>query len=86
VIGTRQNRKRLAGTYQSPTLHELLQLCTDFGLVSEMRTGIGRMKIRCKDEYFDITLREAEILARGLLLGYFAMQTRDDLSLADWRG
>jgi len=47
---------------------------------------MGRIKIRCKDEYFDITVKEAEILARGLLLGFFAMQTKDDLSLADWKG
>jgi len=86
VIGIRHRQAAAPGAYHSPTLDELLQLCIDFRLVSEIRSGMGRVKVRCKDEYFDITVKEAEILARGLLLGFFAMQTKDDLSLADWKG
>ena len=84
MIGTRARQPRQFSAYSSPTLDELLQLCTDFELVTRVKMSRGRLKIRCKDEYFDVTTREAEVLARGLLLGYFAMQTRDDLALADW--
>lgn len=84
MIGTRLRQNRVTTAYRQPTLDELLHLCIDFDLISNVRTGHGRLKIRCKDEFFDVTEREAEILTRGLLLGFFALQTRDDLGLSDW--
>ena len=70
--------------YNHPTLDELVQLCKDFDLITEIVSSQGRFHIRCKDEKFSVTPSETETLVRGLLIGYFAFQTRDDLALADW--
>ncbi|NQV73340.1 hypothetical protein HQ496_09465 [bacterium] len=70
--------------YNHPTLDELVQLCKDFGLINEIASSEGHFHITCKDEKFSVTPSEAETLVRGLLIGYFAFQTRDDLALADW--
>lgn len=70
--------------YSHPTLDELVQLCKDFRLIKEIRSVEGRFHISCKDDKFNVTPSEAETLVRGLLIGYFAFQTRDDLALADW--
>ena len=71
-------------TYNRPTLDELVQLCIDFELVSEVMSLDGKFHFLCKDEKFVVSPEEATILVRGLLIGYFAFHTRDDLSLADW--
>ena len=70
--------------YSRPTLDEMVQLCKDFGLIKEIKSLNGRFHISCKDDVFDVTPSETETLVRGLLIGYFAFQTRDDLALADW--
>ena len=84
MIGTRPKPTKTPAIYRVPTLDELLQICADFNLIENIREVDGRMKIKCKADFFDVTVREAEILARGLLLGYFAHQTRDDLGLSSW--
>ena len=71
-------------TYSSPTLDELVQLCVDFGLVSEVLSLDGKFHFLCKDERFVVSKKEAFVLVRGLLIGYFAFHTRDDLTLANW--
>jgi hypothetical protein len=70
--------------YNRPTLDELVQLCKDFELISEISSVDGRFHIVCRDDRFTVSPSEAETLVRGLLIGYFAFHTRDDLSLADW--
>lgn len=70
--------------YVQPTLDELMNLCRDFDLISEVRVVGERYVIQCKDEQFEVTAREASLLVRGLLIGHFAFHTRDDLSLANW--
>ena len=72
-------------TYEGPTLEELIQLCIDFDLISDIRRSNGRFKIRVREEYFDLNDREAGILVRGLLLGSFALHTRDEASLESWK-
>ncbi len=72
-------------SYEGPTLDELIQLCIDFELINDIRRVKGRIKIRVREEYFDLNDREAGILVRGLLLGSFALHTRDDLALAEWK-
>jgi len=72
-------------SYEGPTLDELIQLCIDFELINDIRRVSGRIKIRVREEYFDLNDREAGILVRGLLLGSFALHTRDDLALAEWK-
>lgn len=71
-------------SYNHPSLDELVQLCIDFELITEVISLDGRFHILCKDEKFIVTPAEADFLVRGLLIGYFAFHTRDDLSLADW--
>ena len=70
--------------YMRPTLDELVQLCVDFELITEVMSLDGKFHFLCKDERFVVSPSEAIILVRGLLIGYFAFHTRDDLSLADW--
>jgi len=71
--------------YREPSLHELIELGQDFGLVRDVeRLEDGRLRIQCKEEVFTTNLHEAQLLVRGLLIGYFAYHTRDDLSLAYW--
>ncbi len=72
-------------TYEGPSLDELINLCIDFELINDIRRVSGRIKIRVRDEYFDLNDREAGILVRGLLLGSFALHTRDDMALAEWK-
>ncbi len=70
--------------YSHPSLDELIQLCRDYGLIREIMSHEGLFHIACKDEVFAVSPSEAETLVRGLLIGYFAFHTRDDLSLANW--
>jgi len=70
--------------YVQPTLDELMDLCKDFKLISEVRTVGEQYHIQCKDERFEVSAREATMLVKGLLIGHFAFHTRDDLSLANW--
>lgn len=71
-------------SYRPPSLEELLALCSEFELATTIRKIDGSYRLRCKDEDFDVRAEEAQLLAKGLLLGYFAFHTRDDLSLATW--
>jgi hypothetical protein len=70
--------------YVQPTLDELMGLCKDFELISEVRTVGEQYFIQCKEESFEVSAREARMLVKGLLIGHFAFHTRDDLSLANW--
>ena len=70
--------------YPRPTLDELVQLCIDFELITEVISVDGKFHFLCKDEQFIVSPAESIILVRGLLIGYFAAHTRDDLSLAGW--
>jgi hypothetical protein len=70
--------------YRRPTLAELIDLCIDFGLVSDLDRDGELIRMTCREETFDVSAREAELLVRGLLIGYFAMHTQDDLGLAAW--
>jgi len=70
--------------YRPPSLDELLTLCSEFELATVIHNMDGTFRLRCKDEDFTLDAERAAILARGLLLGYFAFHTRDDLSLANW--
>ena len=70
--------------YNHPSLDELIQLCKDYGLIKAISSTDGRFHIACKDDVFAVSTSEAETLVRGLLIGYFAFHTRDDLYLANW--
>lgn len=85
MINTRSKSQQGTISYEGPTLDELIQLCIDFELLNDVKRTNGRIKIRVREEYFDLNDREASILVRGLLLGSFALHTRDDLALAQWK-
>ena len=84
-VSTKNMSPQESISYEGPTLDELIQLSIDFDLISDIRRVRGRIKIRVREEYFDLNDREAGILVRGLLLGSFALHTRDDVSLDDWK-
>jgi hypothetical protein len=81
VIGlTTQQRS----TYPEPTFEEMMGLAVDFGIISAMHSSGNRVKMEVLNEMVDLTMSEAAVLLKGLLLGYFYNQKRDDLSLARW--
>lgn len=83
-LHTDESNPRREVYYVQPSLDELMGLCRDFGLISEVRAVGERYWIQCKDEQFDVSPQEAALLVKGLLIGHFAFHTRDDLSLANW--
>lgn len=80
--GAFQTRRQVE--YVQPSLGELMGLCRDFKLISEIKVVGDRYQIQYKDEQFDVTASQAALLVKGLLIGHFAFHTRDDLSLANW--
>ena len=83
-LHSESSRTRQEVFYVQPTLDELMGLCKDFDLISEIRTVGECYHIQCKEESFEVSAREARMLVKGLLIGHFAFHTRDDLSLANW--
>ena len=84
VTNIRPMRPQTEVSYNKPSLEELVQLCVDFELITEIISLDGRFHMLCKDEKFVVTPAEAEFLVRGLLIGPVAFHTRDALSLANW--
>jgi len=76
--------KEVFTTYPDPTFEELLELCRDFGLVSDYHPSLAGVRLRCVNQIFEMSVDEAEVLMQGLLLGFFYGHSRDDLSLARW--
>lgn len=70
--------------YPDPSFEELLRLGFDLGMITEYEASMFGVRLRCATEEFTLGVDEAEILMRGLLLGYFYGHSRDDLSLAHW--
>jgi hypothetical protein len=83
-LHSEESKTRRDVFYVQPSLDELMGLCRDFKLISQIRVVGDRYQIQCKDEQFDVSAPEASLLVRGLLIGHFAFHTRDDLSLANW--
>ena len=71
-------------SYSDPSFTELVQMCMDFGLVEDYRAKRPGVRLRCLSEVYDVSIGEAELLLRGLLLGFFHQRTQDDLTLAQW--
>lgn len=70
--------------YPDPTFEELLRLCMDYGLITDYEARIYGVRVRCVTEAFEVSVDEAEVLMKGLLLGYFYGHSRDDLTPARW--
>ncbi|MBO6577297.1 MAG: hypothetical protein JJ896_17375 [Rhodothermales bacterium] len=70
--------------YPEPTLSEMMNLAVEFGILARVRRLNGRVRMEVLNEHYDVTEEEAGTLVKGLLLGYFYNQKRDDLSLARW--
>ena len=62
----------------------MIGLAADFGMVSKLHRSGTRLQMEVLNEPVDVTLAEAAVMLKGLLLGYFYNQKRDDLSLAQW--
>ena len=70
--------------YPDPTITEMVGLAVDFGIACKVRRFNGRMRMEVLGEHLDLSEEEAALMLKGLLLGYFYNQKRDDLSLAQW--
>ena len=73
-----------ASVYPEPTIQEMMGLAVDFGIMTRVRWFTGRVTMDVLGEPMELTEEEVAILLKGLLLGYFYNQKRDDLSLAEW--
>ena len=71
-------------TYPDPSLEEMIGLAADFGMVSKLQRAGARLQMEVLNEPVDVSVAEAAVMLKGLLLGYFYNQKRDDLSLAQW--
>jgi hypothetical protein len=71
-------------TYPDPSIEEMIGLAADFGMVSKLHRDGSRLQMEVLNEPVDVSVAEAAVMLKGLLLGYFYNQKRDDLSLAQW--
>ncbi len=62
----------------------MIGLAVDFGMISEVKTGKSKISMQVLNDPIELSTDEAAVLLKGLLLGYFYSQARDDLSLARW--
>lgn len=76
--------KRAIADYPEPTFREMLRICQDFGLITDVDASVRGIRMQCVNQTFDVSVDEAEVLMQGLLLGFFYGHSRDDLSLAQW--
>lgn len=72
------------GEYEDPSLEELAELCIAYGLISDIRYEKGRYRFTAVNRYFDLDPIQADMLIQGLLLGYFYVQSGDELTMAAW--
>ena len=57
-------------TFVEPSFDNLIQQCLECGLVTFYEVSGNEIKLSCITEDFTLTRKKAEILMRGLLLGY----------------
>jgi hypothetical protein len=76
--------KEVLNHYPDPTFEEMIELCRDFGLVTDYQPSLNGVRMQCVNQVFELTVDEAEVLMQGLLLGFFYGHSRDDLSIARW--
>jgi hypothetical protein len=62
----------------------MIGLAVDFGIVSNVQRGRSMVAMNVLNDPVELSATEAAVLLKGLLLGYFYSQARDDLSLAEW--
>ncbi len=70
--------------YPEPTFEEMLRLCVAYGLVSGYEASMFGVRLTCIQEEYELSVDEAEVMMRGLLLGFFYGHCRDNLALAHW--
>ncbi|MEM6646929.1 MAG: hypothetical protein AAF730_11830 [Bacteroidota bacterium] len=75
--------QRISG-YKEPSFEELLELCIDYGLVTQYRPSLERVQLVAVTQNYDLSVDEADVLLQGMLLGYFFGQSGDDLTQAEW--
>ena len=62
----------------------MIGLARDYGILSRVEREGNRVRLVVLNEPMELSASEATIMLKGLLLGYFYNQARDDLSLARW--
>ncbi len=84
AVETISSTRALQIIYAEPQLHELIALCQQFELVVSHEMNDSEVTLLCQRDVYTLKHAEAELLLRGLLLGFFHRRTKDDLSLALW--
>jgi|GEM_PF-4669585 len=72
-------------SYPDPDFEEMLMLCIDFGIISNYRASVFGVHFTCVNEELEMGVSDAEVLMKGLLLGFFYGHSRDNLTMARWK-
>ena len=73
------------GSYEAPTLDELVSTGRALGLVGGMERTLTGVRLEIVGQVFVVPAAAAEAMLHGVLLGYFAATSREDLAAAQWR-
>ncbi len=72
-------------SYPDPSFEEMLRLCVNFGIISDYEASVFGVRFTCVDEVMEMSVDEAEVAMKGLLLGFFFAHSRDNLREARWQ-
>ena len=72
------------GAYTAPSFEELLLIARSVGLVSGVEHGLRNLRIMVVGQVFELRSDQAESMLSGLLLGYFAATSGEDMTAAQW--
>ncbi len=75
----------MPGAYQAPSFEELLLMAQTLGLVGGVEHGVRGVRMAIVGQVFEIRADQAESMLNGLLLGYFAAMSGDDMTAAQWK-
>lgn len=73
------------GTYQAPTLDELISIGQLLGLVGGIEQSVVGVRLQLVGQVFAMSEVEAKAMLNGMLLGYFAATNGEELTAAQWR-
>ena len=73
------------GAYEVPTFDELVQIGRSLGLVGGVERVGDSVRLQVAGQIFDLSPAEAGAMLNGVLLGYFAATSAQDLAAAQWR-
>ena len=75
----------LTGAYHAPSFQELLLMAQTLGLVGGVEHGLRGIRMTIVGQVFQIRADQAESMLNGVLLGYFAATSGEDMTAAQWK-